>query len=338
MESISMDNYEAFLLDYMEGRLDSETEQALRAFAITHPELGIELEDVELAYLSPETEKHSLNKQPLFKTEDDLLLNNELLNYFEGDLALSQKISFEEKLRTSKELTADLNMLRKTRLEPDLSIVFERKHKLKKGAKVIALNVRVISRIAAAVTLIAALGIVFKLNRRFNQMDQNTAQAVPLKSTKAMTPLAESRTPASEKSKLVHTSDNQFKGAAAVPEKKVSMPASVGRPSSVIPAKEALLPDPVTNIPEEERLVAVNANDGSNEAVQSAEISAVAVIEESMDDDEPLDISDDKRSFWKKAVQFARRANNLGVTSIDGHETGHNQFRLSFNSFSVEKK
>lgn len=45
-----------------------------------------------------------------------------------------------------------------------------------------------------------------------------------------------------------------------------------------------------------------------------------------------------KKGFWQKAVQLAKRANKLGVKSIDGVEKPNNSYSLSFNSFSVEKK
>jgi len=45
-----------------------------------------------------------------------------------------------------------------------------------------------------------------------------------------------------------------------------------------------------------------------------------------------------KKGLWKRAVRLARQANKLGVKSIDGQENSKNNYRLSFNSFSVEKK
>ena len=41
--------------------------------------------------------------------------------------------------------------------------------------------------------------------------------------------------------------------------------------------------------------------------------------------------------FWSRAIKLAKRANKMGVKSIDVNETSRKKFSLSFNSFSVEK-
>jgi hypothetical protein len=337
MENISRDNYEAFLLDYLEGRLDAEKMHELRTFAITHPELGIDLEDSELAYLPPETGEAHFNKKHLFKTEDDVLVKDELLNYFEGGLTLGERKSFEEKLEANRELAAELNLLRKTRLEPDLSVVFNRKSRLKKGARIIALDIRVISRIAAAVLLVAALGVVRNLYRQDVQKAPATAQVAQLKRSKPGTNVAELRNDPAPENAIAHPATTRHISATkVVAAPKKNMPAP--EPAPVITSQKPVLTDPVTTLPEEQNLVAQNVNEENKVAILPAEPNAIAVVEETPDDDEAVEMEGGKKSFWKKAVQFAHRANNLGVSSIDGHETGRNQFRLSFNSFSVEKK
>ena len=49
---IDIQNYEAFLLDYMEGNLSSEETVALQLFAAQHPHLEIDLNDLELVGLA----------------------------------------------------------------------------------------------------------------------------------------------------------------------------------------------------------------------------------------------------------------------------------------------
>ena len=53
MESININNYEAFLLDYYEGNLNAEFTIELKRFADQHPELGIEFDAVELPKVEP---------------------------------------------------------------------------------------------------------------------------------------------------------------------------------------------------------------------------------------------------------------------------------------------
>lgn len=52
--SINIDNYEAYLLDQMEGNLSPEDAKALAAFLEAHPELKAEAEGTQLYYLEPE--------------------------------------------------------------------------------------------------------------------------------------------------------------------------------------------------------------------------------------------------------------------------------------------
>ena len=48
MSRINLDNYEAFLLDHMEGKLNVQDLAELKAFSLLHPELNIDLEQDSL--------------------------------------------------------------------------------------------------------------------------------------------------------------------------------------------------------------------------------------------------------------------------------------------------
>ena len=54
MNKITINNYEAFVLDYVEGNLDEATIHELKAFVINHPELDIDLEDLDLPTMNEE--------------------------------------------------------------------------------------------------------------------------------------------------------------------------------------------------------------------------------------------------------------------------------------------
>ena len=62
---INIENYEAFLLDYMEGNLSTEDFVALQMFSAEHPHLNIDLNDLELVEL--ETEKIHFNEKENLK-------------------------------------------------------------------------------------------------------------------------------------------------------------------------------------------------------------------------------------------------------------------------------
>ncbi len=78
---ITRENYEAFLLDRLEGNLDPLNEQLLVAFLEKNPDLNEHLEKTDLLYLSPDLniiypDKSSLKKRTLFVS-----LNKYLLRY-----------------------------------------------------------------------------------------------------------------------------------------------------------------------------------------------------------------------------------------------------------------
>ncbi len=54
MSLITKNNYEAFLLDYIEGNLSPEMRAELMLFFENHPELKEDLDDFELVSTNPE--------------------------------------------------------------------------------------------------------------------------------------------------------------------------------------------------------------------------------------------------------------------------------------------
>jgi hypothetical protein len=143
MSRINLNNYEAFLLDHIEGNLSEELTVELKAFAMGHPELEIDLDDKDLPVFTKE-EIYPDFKNDLLKTENDLP-NEDLLNYIEGNLSVTDKLDFENKLSSDAELAKDVDALKKTILSPEADQVFADKQKLKKNEDEHVLNSVVIS-------------------------------------------------------------------------------------------------------------------------------------------------------------------------------------------------
>jgi hypothetical protein len=150
MSRINEHNYESFLLDYLEGNLDEASGAELKAFALANPQLGIELEGLELPYLAAEEITFEF-KNGLLKTEE-ALEDEELLSYFENKLPPAEKQGFETKLAASKELQAALDQYRKTRLETDRAILIADKAGLYKNEDDFALNNRVLAYMEGQLT------------------------------------------------------------------------------------------------------------------------------------------------------------------------------------------
>lgn len=485
MVSITIDNYEAFLLDYLEGNLDDSAVLELKAFAINHPELEIDLEDADLPKIvdeelkfdfkselkkthtgiSPETlfdylentlpelkrkevednllinkdlevelrllKKTILSadlsesfpgKTSLYKNEEELILKDQVLAYFENQLSGSEKTNFEiqlknnldlqkelalysrtrlkadpsvifadkealkkwalayfegllsgeEKsafevqLKSSEELQAELNAYTKTKLIVDAAVIYPDKEGLKKEARVVALfSFRTVAAIAAAILLLAGLFVVFnyyngseviKPEMANNSGKENLPESdkAPASGIHKNSIEGENKKPelmASVKSKL-EVKSSSTKTTISIPNQKTlnTIDNEVMKPEDSKMAVESLKKqEPLKNevVRENEKLLAHDQNkmvkpllsDSVKETNSLPEVTEklttlLAVVES---DDEIENSAADKKGFWNKAVRLAKRANDLGIKSVDGTETSRKKFSLSFNSFSVEK-
>ncbi|MFO0356560.1 MAG: hypothetical protein ACK50A_06360 [Sphingobacteriaceae bacterium] len=85
MSEINLNNYEAYMLDYFEGKLSNEQIIALKAFAVLNPELELNFEE-ELVQLENETINFS-DKQKLKANFNDELV----IGYLENTLNKEEK-------------------------------------------------------------------------------------------------------------------------------------------------------------------------------------------------------------------------------------------------------
>ncbi len=129
---IDLHNYEAYLLDYFEGNLNTHDTEALRAFAAEHPELEIDLSPNNLITLPPT----SANDTPVFDLKDSLkkntlvMENNLAFEYLENQLDAQAKALFENELKTNAALANELALYQRTLLSADASLQFELKSEL----------------------------------------------------------------------------------------------------------------------------------------------------------------------------------------------------------------
>lgn len=136
---IERHNYEAFLLDYQEGRLDKATEKALAVFLAQNPGLG-KLEDYadELPQLPRPTIRFDAAaqlKKPEILPVAEINQENHT-DYFiaahENQLSLAARENLNAFLELNPALKEDFQLLAKTYLQPDHQIVFPHKHSIKR--------------------------------------------------------------------------------------------------------------------------------------------------------------------------------------------------------------
>jgi hypothetical protein len=414
MATINIHNYEAYLLDYLEGNLSEALCAELGLFAIKHPELEIDLEDQNLpvfnadqhlpdlqddfklhlkktelnfpdeellnyldnnlteaaqkvleakllkdkelaadfvlykkTLLSPDAASAYPGKTSLLKTEDEFFINNRLLAYFENTLTAAEKTQLELELKNNPKLEQELQLFSSTRLYPDAELVFPDKQTLKKEARVFVLfNFRTIAAMAAAILLIFVLAYVLNTDHSAVQFKKEFAgKELPVPNSSTVPAVLAKPEPALKNAGLAKNPGTEIKKTKGLRGPAVQAPAPEMNNSlaenKVIeqeqPVKEKELP-----IAEKE-LVAENRQPEKIDALPETHVwdpaeekqMVMTLLEESDDDAE--ESSPSKNGFWKKAVKLAKRANSLGVKSIDGVERPHEGFALSLNAFSVER-
>ena len=174
---ISIDNYEAYLIDYMDGRLNNAEIQQLKAFCVqNHIDFEELTEDLPVLESTDDTFDE---KEYLFKNKIVPFGNINEDNYVERFIAYQELLLDGEEEREVEEfadnnpfLLKDLRTYGNCRLEPDTTIVFKDKDNLKKKAVILPLY----AKIAAVAAVIAVLFGLFWLPK--NEDDNAHQQPV----------------------------------------------------------------------------------------------------------------------------------------------------------------
>lgn len=174
---ISIDNYEAYLVDYMDGRLNNAEIQQLKAFCVqNHIDFEELTEDLPVLESTDDTFDE---KEYLFKNKIVPFGNINEDNYEERFIAYQELLLDGEEEREVEEfaeknpfLLKDLRTYGNCRLEPDTTIVFKDKDNLRKKAVILPLY----AKIAAVAAVIAVLFGLFWLPK--NENDNANQQPV----------------------------------------------------------------------------------------------------------------------------------------------------------------
>lgn len=126
---ISRHNYEEFFLLYVDNELSAAERKALDVFVQENPDLQIELALLQETVVKADDVVLD-KKNWLYIEEDITALQENLLLYADGELKTPDKKTVETLIATDKAALVEWNILRNTKLHPDMDIVFADKQSL----------------------------------------------------------------------------------------------------------------------------------------------------------------------------------------------------------------
>ncbi|HJX71101.1 MAG TPA: hypothetical protein VJ346_04095, partial [Bacteroidales bacterium] len=210
--NINRNNYEVYVIDYFDGKLDPVQTAELMYFLSQNPDLEYEFNAFENIKL-PEANLIFSDKEDLKKKYSDFSVVTDTnfeelcIAEIEGDLDEKSQGMLFQYLEKNPEKNRDLELYRKTILKPDESLVFPGLRKLKKHKVIPLLSDRRIyyPGIAAALLVVVLLTFVF---RRSPESDLNTS-SVPDRENAVKK--IESFTPQTEKEEISSIETNVIK-------------------------------------------------------------------------------------------------------------------------------
>ena len=180
---INRHNYEEYFILYADKELSSDDRRMVEEFVSLNPDLKDELEVYNNAILLPDTSVEFENKEELQHHDESLI------SYIDDELPVHERVQLEKLISTSPKLQQELELYRKTKLQPDTNIVFENKSVLYRSTerrRVISLTI-IRWSVAAAVLLAIAITAVNIFNRKpvetgvavANPKNDNTVTTTP---------------------------------------------------------------------------------------------------------------------------------------------------------------
>jgi len=129
--NINKNNYEAFFLDYHEGNLTPQQVAEVLLFVEKHPELKEEFESFESFSLDDLSDISFENKSGLKKEMTVENREDYFISAIENNLNPVEQQLIERFLKQHPQYISDYDLFKKTKVQPDLSVVFADKDTLK---------------------------------------------------------------------------------------------------------------------------------------------------------------------------------------------------------------
>jgi hypothetical protein len=181
MMKIDRNNYEVYLIDYLDCNLDDATRLAVEEFLANNPDIASEVEDLDEVVLSPSFET-KLNLESIKKSTEDLVppsfdnLDEFLVAAYEDDLNKNEIDDFQKLLKVSSKASKEFAYLEKTKQIADTSISYPNKSNLKRYT---LFNWRKTMYYAASVAAVIFVFFFILLNRQHAPNAENEVAILP---------------------------------------------------------------------------------------------------------------------------------------------------------------
>jgi hypothetical protein len=190
MSNINRENYEIYIIDFLEGKLTAHLEIELQHFLGNNPDLQLEFNSLNLinseVFVATEVDKEDFSF--LKKSEETAWFETQMIAAVEGDLSEKELAELDKVISLDSRLADDFKLFQMTKLIPE-NIIFENKALLKKNAfKIIPLYYR-LGSIAAVFIAFFLLGLIYFGSNPKNELQE--AQVNELQQEKSFKPIIE---------------------------------------------------------------------------------------------------------------------------------------------------
>ncbi len=208
---ITRDNYEAYLIDYMEGTLSGNLIVEIEDFLSRNPDIKNELEDIENVSIKPEKgkmpDKWNLKKAPYFFEGN--YFDHLCIAKLEGDISASELRELNQIIAETPALNGEYQLYEKTILQTDKTVSFGNKNVLKHY------SIGTTSKLTYSAISIAASVILFFSIYKYNSVDNQYVGVLANQSKTeiqiALTSKTQIKEPFKNKELIIHSKTKEIK-------------------------------------------------------------------------------------------------------------------------------
>jgi hypothetical protein len=246
--AINRYNYEMFLVDYLDGKLNPSMVAELMEFLELNPDIQNELEGLDEVVLVNESirfpNKSDLKKKSFSKNGIDNETDYLLIASVEKVITNDEKFKLDEELNRNEERRTEYTLYQRTIIQPASEIVYPNKTRLKRVAIV---PIRY-STLRKAVGIASSIGLIIGVYTLGEMVAHNHIKNIPNSNTVASTNHSIKTTP----EKSIQINNPIVANASSEPQRKVVKAVkplkSEATPKSESNRREEIIPAQITRI------------------------------------------------------------------------------------------